>query len=98
MTDTTPITEDLVLVRHPHAVFRGYDGETVILLPSAQTEARVLNEVGGRVWSLLDGRRDVAAIVAEVVREFDVASEEASADVRDFLAELMDRGLVQPGS
>jgi hypothetical protein len=92
------MTEDLVLSKHPHAVFRDYDGETVVLLPSAETEAQVLNEVGGRVWALVDGRRDVGTIVAEVAREFDVSQGQASEDVQAFLTELLDRGLVRAGS
>ena len=58
-------------------------------------EAQVLNEVGGRVWALVDGRQDVAAIAAEVAGEFDVSPEQASADVQAFLAELLERGLVR---
>jgi hypothetical protein len=97
MSDTLAIAEELVLSRHPHAVFREYDGETVVLVPSAETEAQVLNEVGGRVWELVDGRRDVASIVAAVAEEFEVSREEAAADVRSFLGDLMNRDLVRSG-
>jgi hypothetical protein len=95
MSEATAIAEELVLSRHPHAVFREYEGETVVLVPSAETEAQVLNEVGGRVWALLDGRRDVASIVETVREEFEVSEEVAASDVRAFLAELLDRDLVR---
>jgi hypothetical protein len=95
MSDATVIAEELVLSRHPHAVFRDYDGETVVLVPLAETEAQVLNEVGGRVWALLDGRRDVASIIETVTEEFEVSAEVAAADVRSFLTELLDRDLVR---
>jgi hypothetical protein len=98
MTDSVTMAENLVLCKHPHAVFRDYDGETVVLLPSAETEAQVLNEVGGRIWVLVDGRRDVAAIVSRVADEFDVSPEQASEDVRAFLADLLDRGLLRTAS
>lgn len=98
MTDTASLAPDLVLSKHPHAVFRDYHGETVVLVPSAKTEAQVLNEVGGRVWGLVDGRREVSAIVAVVAEEFDVSPEQASSDVQAFLADLLERGLVRAGS
>ena len=54
-----------------------------------------LNEVGSFVWSRIDGRRTVAAIVAEVVAGFDVPEEAARADVEQFLADLLEVGVVR---
>ena len=57
--------------------------------------ARVLglNPTGALVWSLLE-ENDEAAMAAAVAERFEVDTETAGRDVREFLALLRDRGLV----
>jgi hypothetical protein len=55
-----------------------------------------LNEVGTMIWELLDGRTPVSQIVEAISREYDVAANEAAADVLDFLHSLEAAGLVRP--
>jgi coenzyme PQQ biosynthesis protein PqqD len=95
MTVSVKIEETTVLRRNPDAAFRTYEGEGVVLMPSG-AEVHVLNEVASRVWDLLDGERDVAAIVEALVAEFEVGREEASRDVREFLAALVEKEMVHP--
>jgi len=45
--------------------------------------------VGGFIWRRCDGRHSLDAIVAAMVRDYDVAEDTARSDVREFLA---DRG------
>ena len=54
-----------------------------------------LNEVGGRIWELLDGRRSVRQIADALRREYDVSSEEAERDLLEFLASLGSAGLIE---
>ena len=55
-----------------------------------------LNLLGGEIWKLCDGTRDVAAIVDELLPRFDVGRDELDADVREFLADLAGRGWLEP--
>jgi pyrroloquinoline quinone biosynthesis protein D len=55
-----------------------------------------LNLLGGEIWKLCDGSRDVAAIVDELLPRFDVGREQLAGDVREFLADLLARGWVEP--
>ncbi len=85
----------MILAKAPTMAWRVIDGEAVIL--SMETKVlRGLNPVGSRVWELIDGQRSVEEIVGVIVEEFDVAPREAAPDVRGFVQELLDRGLVTP--
>lgn len=76
----------------PDLVFRQIANEFV-LVPIRQDMADLeavytLGGVGARVWELLDGERDGHAILAQIVQEYDVAPDEAQADLVEFLGEL----------
>jgi hypothetical protein len=55
-----------------------------------------LNEVGTRIWDLLDGRRTLGEIREVIVGEFDVDADVAGADLEEFVAQLEDVGAVHP--
>jgi hypothetical protein len=54
-----------------------------------------LNPVGARIWELLDGHRDLAAIAGTICEEFEVEPETAWADVDEFLRSLEETKLVE---
>ncbi len=68
------------------------EGGLVVLTDRAQV--KVLNPVGSRVFALLDGEHTVAAIIDVVTREFEVEGSEAGRDVREFLEELAEAGML----
>lgn len=47
-----------------------------------------LNEVGARIWELIDGKRKVRKIKYTIVREFEVTPEEAGKDLIKHLQRL----------
>jgi sulfur transfer complex TusBCD TusB component (DsrH family) len=53
-----------------------------------------LDEVGARVWSLLEAPRPVSELVSALVNEFEVAPDRCTADVLALLEDLLARGLV----
>jgi hypothetical protein len=55
----------------------------------------VLNPLAGFVWEKLDGVTTLEAIVAAIVENFEVTSEQAGADARDFVGQLLQNGLVE---
>jgi coenzyme PQQ biosynthesis protein PqqD len=87
------IDRSTVLRRAPDVRYRAIDDETVVIRQEA-AEALVLNEVAGRLLDLIDGRRTVAAIVAELQNEYDVAPETLAADVAAYLTELLESRLL----
>lgn len=54
-----------------------------------------LSPVAAKVWSLLDGSRDIDGIVREICDEFDVDRATAEADVSALLADLAQASLIQ---
>ena len=81
------------LARSREAAWQTIDGETVIL--GVRTRELVgLNRVAGRVWTLLDGTRSLASLVAAIATEFAQPAERVEPDVRAFLAELCELQLV----
>ena len=71
----------------------GGEGTLLIVERGRITE---LNLLGGEIWKLCDGTRDVGAIVDALLPRFEVGRDELAADVREFLADLVTRGWVVP--
>ena len=78
--------------RHPDAVYKLVDGEALIVVPGSDAEHLVLNEVGARVWELLDGEHDLSMIRSALTAEFEVDDEQAGRDVTELLADLEEHG------
>lgn len=68
---------------------------TVILIISGMMHQ--LNLVGGRIWSLCDGSRDQGQLVEALLAEFDGDHGEISADVGEFVDDLLKRGWLRHG-
>ena len=79
--------------KHPHAASRVYEGEAFIVLPG-KGEIKILNEVGSRVWELIDGTRTTEDIVGLILEEYETTRESARADVMEFLEELKANGML----
>lgn len=77
----------------PDVVFRDLEGEAVILDLSSGTYFG-LNEVGTRVWRLLDEGRHQSQIVEIVAAEYAADRETIARDVEGLLADLRSRGLI----
>ena len=83
----------MIVTKAPTTASRVIEGEAVIL--SLDTKVlRGLNPVGSRVWELIDGQRSVEEIAGLIVKEFEVECTQADEDVRGFVQELLDKGLV----
>lgn len=80
------------LIKEPNMVFRKIADE-VILVPIRQNVGDLeniytLNEVGARVWELLDGQRKVKEVKEILVDEFEVSPQEAEKDLMEYLQQL----------
>ena len=56
------------------------------------------NEIGARIWLLLEDGRDDAAIARAIADAYDVSLDRATRDVSAFIAALAGRGVLLEGS
>ncbi len=82
-----------VPVQNPAVVGRLVGDEAVLVLP-LKGQVKVLNEVGARIWSLIDGTRTVKEIAAIILEDFSVSEEEAMKDAREFIQQLAEREII----
>ena len=75
-------------VPHAQVATRVVEGAAVIVLADSGM-IQVLDEVGTRVWELMDGSRTVAQIAQEIESEYEVGLEQAAADVEELAEKLL---------
>ncbi len=85
---------DAIFTRNEQVVWRKIVDE-LILVPMRKDVADMetlytLNEVGARVYELIDGKRALREIVNSIVNEFEVTEQQAETDVREFIAQLLE--------
>ncbi len=68
----------------PGIVSKIIDQEAVVIIP-AHGQAKVLNEVGARIWKLADFTRSITDLVDIIFDEYVVACEEAEQDALEFV-------------
>lgn len=82
------------LAQAPH-VHTATQGDQTVLLDVERGQYYTLNEVGGRIWSLLVNERSFAEIVDRVCAEYDVTRERGERDADMLLRELLGKSLVR---
>jgi hypothetical protein len=65
-------------------------GAEIVMMSVEQGKYIGLNEVGARIWDLLDTPQSVDSLCIELVDEFDVAPDACRSEVEDFLTLLGD--------
>lgn len=80
-------------------VFRRIEDET-ILVPIRNNAGDlqniyILNEVGARVWELLDGKREIEEISDIISSEYDIITKEVERDISEFIEDLKSIGAVK---
>jgi hypothetical protein len=68
----------------------------LVVLPMERL-VQVLNPVGIKVYSMLDGSHSESQIAEAVAAEFEVDLEQAASDVSAFLEELRENGMLADG-
>jgi hypothetical protein len=79
--------------KSPMTASRIMDGEAVIIMPQ-DNEVKILNEVGSRIWDVLDGSQDIDQIISVISDEFDVTRDKALQDITEFIRELYQKNMV----
>jgi Coenzyme PQQ synthesis protein D (PqqD) len=86
---------DGVIRKNPQVVYRelaGQGGGVLLHLESGAYHG--LNETGLLIWSLIDGRRTLDELVAELRERVEGSPEDLGAETERFLADLRERDLL----
>lgn len=87
------------LTKDKNLVTRTIGGETLIVpIRSGVADLEciyALNEVGSRVWELLNEHTPVQTILEAICSEYDVTPDEAARDISELLSSLQAAGLVR---
>jgi len=77
----------------PEVISQEVDGETVLL--DMQSENYFgLDETGTRIWQLLKDTDDLQAVFNTLLDEYDVSETELSKNFQDYLAKLIEAGVI----
>lgn len=80
--------------RDPETACRSVADEGYLVVVPSRAEVKVLNPVGGKIYSLLDGKHTADDIVRALIEEFEVSEERARRDLDAFLDELREKGML----
>ena len=69
-------------------------GDELVMMSAEHGHYIGLSEVGARIWELLDTPRDLDAVCAQLLEEYDVTAETCRAEVESFLNELVKHGAI----
>jgi hypothetical protein len=69
-------------------------GDELVMMSAEKGNYIGLSDVGARIWELLEAPQDVAALHAQLLKEYDVTPEVCRAEVDTFLKELAKHGAI----
>lgn len=82
-----------VVQRNPKLISNQMDGE-IVMMSIDNGEYYGLDEIGSRIWELMENPTEVRSIVNDLMAEFDVSFDECAKDTIEFLEDLMSKDLV----
>jgi hypothetical protein len=92
VTGTIPFDHRVAVPEH--IASRELDGELVLLNYDSETYFG-LDQVGTRMWQVLQAAPTIEDGVAQLLAEFDVTAEQLRSDVQRLLGQLLEGGLVE---
>ncbi|MGE0701881.1 MAG: PqqD family protein [Hyphomicrobiaceae bacterium] len=95
-SETTPASASPSAYRLVPSVMTSSVGREMVLLDTDNGIYFGIDEVGARIWALLAEGHGIAAISGRITAEYEVEPDIAERDVRDFVGELIAKGLVEP--
>ena len=89
-----PFEPSQKIIRHNDMISAEIGGEAVMM--SIEKGAYFgLNPVATRIWDLIEQPKSLAELIAVIFEEYEVTPEQCEADVREFSADMIERGLAQ---
>lgn len=82
------------ITRHSDMLSAEIGGEAVMM--SIEKGAYFgLNPIATRIWDLIDQPKSIAELIAVISDEYEVSDEQCAADVQEFVADMLARGIAQ---
>lgn len=80
-------------------VAREIEGELIIVpltsgIGNIEDDLYSLNDTGRAIWDLIDGRRSLREIAAELSKQYNASPDDIEKDVQGLTAELRKRGII----
>jgi len=94
MSSSTTLSATSVVVRSPDQVSGDLDGK-IVLLSIENGEYYNMNEVGSRIWALLEKPVTVGELIEQLLAEFDVGRTVCETEAMAFLERLKKDRLLQ---
>jgi hypothetical protein len=88
------ISLDSIIVRGPNQVSTDLGGEVVVMGLQSE-EYFSLEDVGARIWNMIEKPRTVREILDAIVRDYAVERERCERDLLAVLREMENEGLVE---
>jgi hypothetical protein len=70
-------------------------GDEVVVIKDDGLATHVLNKTAALIWELCDGKRGINEIAAVLCERYDVSPEEARADIKETIENLIKVGIVK---
>lgn len=90
---TTNDTNNQAITVGNSVLFQEVGGE-VVLLDIESGEYYGLNEVGSRIWTLIQEERTESGILSTMLKEYDVSEFVLASDIKQFLTKLQAKGII----
>jgi len=87
------LTLQAIVKRNSGLVTSNIDGE-IVMMSVDNGEYYGLDEIGSRIWDLLENSISIEQLVDKLTEEFDVAKEDCINDTFEFLKDLMNKNLI----
>lgn len=81
-------------IQRSEDVYSTWFDDNLIMMSVRKGRYYGLNEVGSRIWELLEHSTTEAEVAGKVLAEYEVAPEICANEVREFLTRLRERGLL----
>ncbi len=70
-------------------------GDEIVMMSAEQGKYIGLNDVGARVWELIETPHSIDGVVAALIEEFDVTPELCRAEVESFVEKLRENKAIE---
>ena len=67
-------------------------GDELVMMSTERANYIGLNEVGVRIWELIERPQEIDTICAQLLKEYDISPEACQVEVDAFLSELVQHG------
>jgi hypothetical protein len=92
----TEMKNDSIIYRQTDIVFNKLDDE-IVMMSIKNGEYYGLDNIGSRIWEIIENPVSVTQIVDILKDEFNVTADQCKIDVNEFLDMLLKKNLIQIG-